>query len=80
MLRPYRKGMRWRRHGSPDGYHWESLEMGRSSRLCTDEDSNHRGSMGIGSGGRPRRLERRHERKEVWGNGRGLVRSVLPTP
>jgi hypothetical protein len=28
MLRPYRKGMRWRRHGSPDGYYWESPEMG----------------------------------------------------
>jgi hypothetical protein len=26
MLRPYRKGMRWRRHDSPDGYHWESPE------------------------------------------------------
>jgi hypothetical protein len=40
MLRPYRKGMRWRRHGSPDGYHWESPELGWSSRLCIDEDSN----------------------------------------
>jgi hypothetical protein len=28
MLRPYRKGMRWRRHGSPDENHWESLENG----------------------------------------------------
>jgi hypothetical protein len=28
MLRPYRKGMRWRRHGSPDGHHWESPEIG----------------------------------------------------
>ena len=28
MLRPYQKGMRWRRHGSPDGYHWESSELG----------------------------------------------------
>jgi len=47
MFRPYRKGMRWRRHGSPDEYHWESLELGWSSRLCTDEDSNHRGSIGM---------------------------------
>lgn len=80
MLRPYRKGMRWRRHGSPDGYHWESSELGWSSRLCTDEDSNHCGWMGIGSGGRPRRFEQRHERKEVWGNGRDPVRSVPPAP
>jgi hypothetical protein len=28
MLRPYRTGMRWRRHGSPDGYYWESPEIG----------------------------------------------------
>ena len=42
MLRPYRKGMRWRRHDGPDGYHWESPESGWSSCLCTDEDSNRR--------------------------------------
>jgi hypothetical protein len=80
MLRPYRKGMHWRRHGSPDGYYWESPGMGWSSRLCTDEDSNDCGSMGIGSGRHPRRFEQRHERKEVWGNGRGPVQSMLPTP
>lgn len=28
MLRPYRKGTRWRRHGSSDGYYWESSEIG----------------------------------------------------
>ena len=80
MLRPYRKGMRWRRHGSPDGNHWESPEMGWSSRLCTDEDSNYRGSIGIRSGGHLRRFEQRHEWKEVWGNGRDPERSVRPTP
>ena len=40
MLRPYRKGNGWRRHGSQDGQHWESPELGWSSRLCTDKDSN----------------------------------------
>jgi hypothetical protein len=39
MLRPYR-GDRWRRHGSQDGQHLESPELGWSSRLCTDKDSN----------------------------------------
>jgi hypothetical protein len=80
MLRPYRKGMRWRRHSTPDGCYWESSEMGWSSRLCTDEDSNDRGSIENFSGSRPRRLEQRHERKEVWGNRRDPVRSVLPAP
>ena len=80
MLRPYRKGMRWRRHGSPDGYHWESPELGWSSRLYIDEDSNHGGTTGTRSGGHPRRFEQRHERKEVWGNGRDPVQSVPPTP
>jgi hypothetical protein len=80
MLRPYRKGMRWRRHDSLDGYYWESLEMGWSSRLCTDEDNSHRGLMGIGSDGHPRRFKQRHERKEVRGNGRDPARSVQPTP
>ena len=45
MLRPYRKGNGWRRHGSQDGQHWESPALGWSSRLCTDKDSNHRGLM-----------------------------------
>ena len=80
MLRPYRKGMRWRRHGSPDGYYWESPELGWSSRLCIDEDSNHCETMGTGSGGHLRRFEQRHERKEVRGNGRDPEQSVRPTP
>jgi hypothetical protein len=54
-------------------------KLGWSSRLCNDEDSNDRGSIGIGSGSHPRRFEQRHERKEVWGNGRDPVQSVLPT-
>ena len=65
MLRPYRKGMCWRRDSSLDGYYWESLELGRSSRLCVDEDGSRRGWIGIGSGGRPRRFEQRHEQMEV---------------
>ena len=44
--------------------------MGWSSRLCIDEDSSGRGSIGIGNGHRPRRLQPRHERKEVRENGR----------
>jgi hypothetical protein len=79
MLRPYRQGMRWRRHGVRTDITGRVRKLGWSTRLCIDEDSNDRGSIGI-SGSHPRRFEQRHERKEVWGNGRDPVQSVPPTP
>lgn len=81
MLRPYQKGNAlapsWQSGRISLG---EFSELGWSSRLCTDEDSNHCGWIGIGSSGHPRCLEQRHERKEVRGNGRDHVQSVLPAP
>jgi hypothetical protein len=69
MLRPYRKGTRWHRPGTPDGYHCERSELGWSSRLCTDEDSNHVDGSGC-EASVLRRFERRDEQTEVRGNGR----------
>ena len=57
------QGNVWRRHGSPNGNHWESSETGWSSLLCMGEDSNGCGCVGKRSSRRPRRFEQRHERK-----------------
>lgn len=51
--------------------------MGWSSYLCFSEDSNGCGCMGKRSSRHPRRLKRRHERKEMRGNGRDPMRSAI---
>lgn len=66
----------WRRQWTPDGDCWESPGLGWPSRLEADEGSSGRGCMCAGSGRHPRRLKRRHERKETRGNGRDPVRSA----
>jgi len=66
----------WRRQWTPDRYCWESPELGWPSRLEADEGKSGRGCMCKGSGRHPRRLKRRHERKETRGNGRDPMRSA----
>ena len=66
----------WRRQWTPDRYCWESPGMGWPSHLEADEGRSGRGCMCAGSGRHPRRLKRRHERKEARGNGRGPTRSA----
>lgn len=66
----------WRRQWKPDGHCWESPGLGWPSRLEADEGRSGRGCMCEGSGRHPRRLKRRHERKETRGNGRDPMRSA----
>jgi hypothetical protein len=66
----------WRRQWTPDGDRWESPGLGWPSRLEADEGRSGRRCMCKGSGRRPRRLKRRHERKETRGNGRDPMRSA----
>ena len=66
----------WRRQWKPDGDCWESPGLGWPSRLEADEGRSGRGCMCKGSGRHPRRLKRRHERKETRGNGRDPMRSA----